>query len=163
MIMKFNRRSVLRGMMGGAAVNVALPFMDCFLNTSGNALAATGEELPVGFGTWFQGLGLTPGRWIPDKVGADYENNVELKLFDPFRDRMNIISGTQYFLDGRPLETHTTGVQIATQGVIPLGVDSPASIDSIIADEIGTKTRFRSLDVAFMPISSVLIMRTMSN
>lgn len=146
---KFNRRSLLRGIMRGAVFSVALPFLDCFLDSSGKALAGTGERLPVGFGTWFQALGLTPGRWIPEKVGADYENNVELKLFDPFRERMNIISGTQYFLDGRPLETHTTGVQIATQGVIPLGVDSPATIDSIIADVIGTKTRFRSIEVAF--------------
>ena len=149
MTRKFNRRSLLRGIMRGAAVSVALPYLDCFLDDSGTALAATGEQLPVGFGTWFQALGLTPGRWIPDKLGANYENNVELKLFDPFRDRMNIISGTQYFLDGRPLETHTTGVQIATQGVIPLGVDSPATIDSIVADVIGTTTRFRSIEVAF--------------
>lgn len=146
---KFDRRSLLRGIMGGAGVSVALPFLDCFLDDNGQALAATGEQLPVGFGTWFQALGLTPGRWIPEKTGPDYEHNVELKVFDPFRDRMNVISGTQYFLDGRPLETHTTGVQIATQGMIPLGVDSPASIDSIIADVIGNTTRFRSLEVSF--------------
>ncbi len=33
------------------------------------ALAATGAPLPVCFGIWWQGLGLTPGdRWLPDTV-----------------------------------------------------------------------------------------------
>ncbi len=31
---RMNRRSLLRGMMGGAAVTVGLPFLDCFLNTN---------------------------------------------------------------------------------------------------------------------------------
>ena len=99
MTRKFDRRSLLRGIVGGAAVSVGLPFLDCFLDDKGTVLAATGDELPVGFGTWFQALGLTPGRWVPDKIGANYENNVELKVFDPFHDRMNIISGTDLIRD----------------------------------------------------------------
>src|ERR1041384_1669675 len=95
-----NRRRVLRGMLGGTAVTVALPFLDCFLNTNGTALAATGNELPVVFGSWFQNLGFNPGRWKPATIGANYQNNFELRVLDPFRDRMNIISGSKYFLDG---------------------------------------------------------------
>ena len=38
---KFNRRTMLRGVVGGAAVGVGLPFLDCFLDTNGQALAAT--------------------------------------------------------------------------------------------------------------------------
>lgn len=147
-VKKLSRRTVLRGAMNGMVVSVGLPFLDCFLNENGTAMAATNEPLPVVFGTWFQHLGLTPGRWIPQQVGPNYENNIELKMFDKFRDRINIISGMQYFLDGRPVETHTTGAQVATMGAIPLGNDSPASIDSIIADAIGTRTRFRSIEVA---------------
>ena len=56
--------------------------------------------------------------WIPDRVGPNYQNNVQLKVFDPFRDRMNIFSGMKYFLDGRPHETHTSSVQIATTGAV---------------------------------------------
>ena len=142
-----NRRRVLKGSLYGAAVTVGLPFLDCFLNENGDALAATGAALPVCFGTWWQGLGFNPGRWIPEKTGAGYENNVELKVFDPFRAKMNIISGTKYNLDGRPLETHTTGWQIASMGTIPTGVNTPASLDQNIADVIGTRTRFRSIEV----------------
>ena len=48
---KVSRRRVLRGTMGGAAVTVGLPFLDAFLNNNGTALAATGQPLPVRFGT----------------------------------------------------------------------------------------------------------------
>ena len=142
---KLSRRFVLRGTMG---VTVALPFLECFLNNNGTALAATGQELPVVLGTWYQELGFNPGRWVPKTVGAGYENNVELKMFDPLRAKMNLISGTQYFLDGRPLETHNTGTQIMTMGGIPAGTNAPASFDSLIADAIGNRTRFRSIEVA---------------
>jgi hypothetical protein len=142
---KLNRRFILRGALG---ITVGLPLLDCFLNDNGTALAATGAPLPVVFGTWYQELGFNPGRWVPKSVGLNYENNIELKVFDPFRDRMNIISGSQYFLDGHPLETHNTGTQIMTMGTIPAGSSSPASFDSLIADVIGSRSRFRSIEVS---------------
>ena len=37
-----SRRNFLRGMLGATAINVALPFLDCFLNGNGTALAAGG-------------------------------------------------------------------------------------------------------------------------
>ena len=143
-----SRRNVLKGTIGGAAVTVGLPFLDGFLNANGTALAQTGAALPTVFGTWLQYLGFNPGRWIPEKIGAGFTNNVELKAFDPFRQRMNLVSGSNYFLDGRPVETHRTGSQIATLGGIPTGRESGPSVDSIIADVIGTRTRFRSLEVS---------------
>ena len=143
------RRSALRGVVGGSAVTVGLPYLDCFLNNNGTALAATGAALPVCFGQWLQALGFNPGMWVPKKIGAGYENNVQLKLFDPIRDKVNIFSGMKYFLDGRPHETHTSTVQIATTGAVfdsgPIG----PSLDSKIADVVGTRTRFRSLEVAY--------------
>jgi hypothetical protein len=50
-IADLSRRRVLRGMMGGAAITVGLPFLDCFLDSNGAALAATRAPLPVCFGT----------------------------------------------------------------------------------------------------------------
>jgi hypothetical protein len=134
-------------MLGGTAVSVALPFLDCFLNEQGTALAS-GAPLPPVFGSWFQNLSLNPGRWKPDRVGAGFQNNIELKVLDPFRERMNVISGTKYFLDGRPLETHVSGVQIATMGSLPFGATSDPSLDTFIAEAIGPRTRFRSVEIA---------------
>ena len=69
MKLRFSRRSVLRGMLGGAAVYMGLPALDVFLNGNGTAFA-NGAPLPVRFGTYFWGLGLTDTptggtRWVP--------------------------------------------------------------------------------------------------
>ena len=143
-----SRRKILRGTMGAGFVSVGLPFLDCYLNNNGTALAATGADLPVVYGTWFQDLGFNPGRWVPATTGSNFENNIELKVLDPFKKKMNLMSGLQYFLDGKPLETHATGVEIVTTGGIAQQADALASTDSLIADAIGTRTRFRSLEVA---------------
>lgn len=146
---KVTRRRVLRGMLGGAAISVGLPLLDCFLDDNGTALA-DGAPLPTCFGTWFTALGFNPGFWEPKVVGPKYENNVQLKVLDPFRDKINIFSGMQVFVDGRPLATHLTGAQLCTIGAIPVGPDADLpSIDQIIANKIGTSTRFRSIEVSY--------------
>jgi hypothetical protein len=141
-----SRRNVLRGMMGGAAVSVGLPFLDCFLNTNGTALAS-GAPLPVVFGTWFWGCGLNPGRWEPKTVGANYDMNIETQPLQPFKDRINVVSGMKVFLDGKGAKPHFTGEMAILTGDVPRETPNFASLDSIIADQIGTRTRFRSLEV----------------
>jgi hypothetical protein len=142
------RRSVLRGAMGGTAVTIGLPFLDCFLNSNGTALAATGASLPYSLGLWWQGLGLNPGSWEPTTIGRDFELRNELKVLEPFKDRLNLYTGTKYFLDGRPLETHTTGYEIASTGGIPMGNSSGPSLDTKVAEVVGKNSRFRSLEIS---------------
>jgi hypothetical protein len=143
-----DRRSVLRGMMGGAAVTVGVPFLDCFLNGHGTALA-NGTALPVCFGSWFQGLGFTPGFWEPKKLGAGYEMMPLLDALTPYKDKINIFSGMKAYLDGRALTPHTNGPQAILSGGIPRGQPNPGiTIDQLVADVIGTRTRFRSLEVS---------------
>ena len=143
-----DRRTLLRGGFAGAAVSLALPVLDGFLNGNGTALAATGKPLPQVFGTWFQALSFTPGRWLPDQVGKNYESKVELKPLDRFKDRMNLFSGMKYFHDSRPMEDHRSGWVIGSSGGLQVGSVAPPSIDNIIADHIGKTTRFRSLEVS---------------
>lgn len=142
------RRKVLRGTMNGAAISLGLPFLDCFLDGNGKALAATGAQLPVVFGSWIQNLGLNPGRWKPDRIGTEFTAGPELQALDAVKHKMNIFSGMNYYLDGRPLDTHDTTLEVATMGSIPLGKMSDPTIDNIIADAIGSRSRFRSLEVA---------------
>ena len=158
-----SRRNVLKGALGGAAVTVGLPFLDCFLNTNGTALAATGKELPVCFGTWYQGLGFDPGQWIPEKVGTGYTNKHQLRMFEPLKHKINIISGTKYFMDGRPLETHTSGYQISSTGSLRGGVVYGASLDQIIADQIGrtnaaSERARKTLDIYLGKIAAPLML-----
>ena len=145
-----SRRNILRGMLGGAAVTVGLPFLDCMLNTNGTALAATGAPLPLVFGTYFWGCGLNPDRWVPKTVGKGYDFGVELQPLTPYRDRINLFSGLKVFLDGKGAKPHYTGTFAIQTGNVPSeGMGSQpgyASVDSIVADMIGTRTRFRSLE-----------------
>jgi hypothetical protein len=146
----FSRRRVLRGIAG---VSVGLPFLDCFLNTNGTAMAATGAPLPVRFGTWFWGCGLNPGRWEPKEVGAYKSMEPDVAALTPYLAKVNIYSGMRVFLDGKPNGVHFSGPQGILTGSVPGGgpgtqVGVAPSVDTIIAESIGTRTRFRSLEVA---------------
>jgi hypothetical protein len=140
---------VLRGLFQGATVAVALPFLDCFLNSNGTALAA-GAPLPVRFGTWFWGLGVTPGRWHPTKVGRDYDLLPELTPIAAQQDKVTIFSGFNCLTDGRPNFPHATAGPAFRTGIAPSagGAFHGPSFDSIIASEIGNDTRFRSLELS---------------
>jgi len=143
-----SRRRFLRGALGGAAITVALPFLDCFLDANGTALAATGAPLPTRFGTWFWGCGLTPGRWEPKTLGANYEMPPELEMLAPYRDQLSIFTGFKTFLDGNGLVPHTSGQRGILTGAT--GKEPDPSIDVLIADAVGANNRFRSLEVSAM-------------
>ena len=151
-VLKLSRRRVLRGMMGGAAITVGLPLLDCFLDPNGTALAAGGAALPVCFGTWFYGCGLNPGRWEPKTVGPNYEFGVELQSLAAFRNKINVYSQMSALLDGRPRGAHTVGPAVILQGITPPTLDHAfnpePSIDVSIAEVIGRRNRFRSLEVS---------------
>jgi hypothetical protein len=143
-----NRRTVLRGMLGGSALTVAVPFLDCFLDVNGTALAATGSRLPVRFGTWNWGCGMNPQRWVPAKIGANYEVSAELKAIDPVKNQVNIFSGFRAILDGQPNLPHISGMTALRSGIASKGTYDVPTMDVLIGDAIGTDTRFRSLEMA---------------
>lgn len=146
--MSITRRGVLRGMLNGAAVSVALPIFDCLLNDSGTAYAS-GAPIPTRFGTWFWGLGVTPARWIPKKTGPDFDMGEELKVIAPYKKYISVLSGFDVLLDGQPNFPHISGWIGVRSGAAPAieALPSP-SFDVLIADAIGSGTRFRSLDMA---------------
>jgi hypothetical protein len=142
-----SRRTVLRGLLGGTAVAVGLPVLESFLNTNGTAYAATGAPLPPCFGTWFWGLGLTPHQWEPTTTGTGYALPEHIASLRPVKEKINLFSGMQIFLDGKVNQNHYSGAQgQATGAVSRNSSDYTTSLDSIIADQIGTGSRFRSLE-----------------
>lgn len=150
---RFSRRSVLRGVLGGAAVSVGLPVLDMFLNDNGTALA-NGAPLPVRFGTYFWGLGLTDTptggtRWVPSKTGAGYEVMPELAAIAAFKDKVSVFSGFRAMGDGRANLVHWSGHASILSGIAPASAsrfDGP-SFDTRIADAIGSTTRFKTIDI----------------
>lgn len=143
------RRTVLRGVLGGAAVSVGLPFLDIFLNDNGTA-RADGQPLPVRFGAWFWGLGMDESIFIPKKVGADYDLPPQIASWAPIKQHVNVFTRFNVPTDGKPELCHYSGWVALRSGVAPpaRGVLSAPSIDVLVADAIGGATRFRSLDAA---------------
>lgn len=152
----FNRRSLMRGMLGGAAVCVGVPSLDIFLDGNGKAFA-DGAKLPVRLGTYFWGLGLTPGRWVPQKTGAGYELTPQLTPLKGVEQKVSTFSGFRVELDGRPNIQHWTGQCAIMTGLAAskAGGFDRGSFDVFAAEQIGAGTRFRSLQMTPFGISKL--------
>ena len=145
----FSRRSILRGAINGAKVGVALPFLDMFLDVNGKAMAATGERLPLRFGTWIWGCGFIPERWIPTTEGTGYEMPIDLAPLAPFREQMALFTGFDVKLDGVANKPHVTGNLGLRTGIpVPSETVKAPTLDVIIGDVIGNDTRFKSLEMS---------------
>ncbi len=142
----FNRRRVLRGMLGGSAVTVALPFLNCFLNGNGTALAS-GKPLPVRFGTWTWGLGISKSVFVPKKVGTNYEFPEEIECLKPIQNQINVLTNYTAFRDASENICHYTGWVTTRTGQAPAQQnDRPGeTLDVTIANKIGRTTRFKML------------------
>lgn len=144
----FNRRQVLRGTLGSAAVAVGLPFLDCFLDEHGAALAS-GAPLPVRFGTWFWSMGHTPGHAVAERTDS-LEFLEECKALTPFKSHINYFGHFNSPLDGRSNLVHHTGwvtARTATAPALPGDIPAP-TLDVLVSDAIGGNTRFRSIDLS---------------
>ena len=148
--MKLQRRTLLRGMFQGSVAVMGVPFLDCFLDSTGQALAATGQRLPTRFSTFFYGLGLTTSLWVPKKTGLDYDTSVQLKPLDPFKKKMNVFSGMRVMVDDNPNFQHWSGNAAIVTGIAPTKnaqFDSK-TLDQTIADVIGRGTRYKTVQAA---------------
>jgi hypothetical protein len=148
--MKLDRRFLLRGTCQGALAVLGLPFLDCFLDSKGQALAATGRPLPTRFGTYFYGLGLTKQLWIPKTAGKGYEMSVQLKPLTPLREKVNVFSSLRVPLDDNPNYQHWSGAAAAATGISPTKQSEfdSKTIDQQIADSISHGARFKSVAAA---------------
>ncbi|HCP47228.1 MAG TPA: hypothetical protein DIU15_14390 [Deltaproteobacteria bacterium] len=150
-----SRRTVLRGLLGGAAVTVGLPPLEAFLNASGTAYA-DGCSLPARFGLFFWGNGVLPDRWIPQSTGQGDEWSLsdQLAPLADVKHLISVVSGTEVRVVNEI--PHYSGAAGFLSGIAPLGEEGDntfagPSIDQIIAAEIGGETRFRSLEVGAHP------------
>lgn len=142
----FTRRRVLRGILNGGAVTVALPLLNCFLNGNGTALAS-GAPLPVRFGTWGWGLGMNESIFVPKKTGAGFDLPEEIEALKPIQKHINLFTGFNTFKDAAPLMCHHTGWIILRTGIAPTQqmIRPGETIDVTVAKRIGNTTRFQTL------------------
>ncbi|WP_129782417.1 DUF1552 domain-containing protein [Peristeroidobacter soli] len=142
----WSRRRVLRGIVNGGVVSVGLPLLNCFLNDNGTA-HADGRPLPVRFGTWFWGCGMSAKVFVPTKFGTNYDLPEEIKAFKPIQQHMNMLTNYTAFLDGNENLCHFSGWVATRAGHAPKSrEDRPGeTIDITIANQIGRTSRFKTL------------------
>jgi hypothetical protein len=144
------RRSLLRGLYQGSAAVMALPFLDCFLDSRGQALAATGQKIPTRFGTFFWGCGLTKALYLPKTVGPNYDDTPQLASLKPYKSKLNLLSGFRAYVDDKPNIQHWTGNAAISTGIAPANdfTFDAKTIDQTIADAISHGARFRSIEIS---------------
>ncbi len=148
-----SRRTVLRGMLGGTALAMALPPLDAFFDSAGKAYASNGA-FPSRFGLFFWGNGIIPERWVPADDGPDWTLSEQLAPLAEVRRDVTLLSGFEV-KTGNPI-AHVSGPAglLTGTGLQISGNDhtfAGPSLDQIIAAAIGGDTRFRSLEVGVEP------------
>lgn len=143
---ELSRRRFLRGSLNGAAVTVALPFLDAFLDGNGKAMAG-GSPLPMRFGTWSWGLGMSEAVFVPKKTGADFDLPLEIRALAPVQKHINLFTNFHVFRDDAPNLCHHSGWVVLRSGIAPVTRENRPgeTIDVAIARKLGNATRFRSL------------------
>jgi hypothetical protein len=148
-----DRRTMLRGMLGGAAVSIALPPLDVFFNNSGTAYASE-AAFPRRFGLFFWGNGVLPDRWVPEQTGTDWALSPQLAPLGDLQPHVSVISGTEVKITN--IEAHDSGPAgfLSGRQRISDGAGTTyagPTIDQMVAAELGGETRFRSLEVGVQP------------
>jgi hypothetical protein len=151
---RIHRRTVLRGLLGGAAVALGLPTFELFLNRHGEALAS-GDAFPKRFGVWFwgNGIGPNPANWIPKGTGADWSLSPIMAPLAPVKDEITVVSGLKVYTPN--VEPHGVGpCGVLTGGRAKDGVWASRTIDQVIADQISSDTVNRSLEISVDRVDS---------
>lgn len=150
----WTRRSVLRGMLGGAAVTVGLPFLESIARP--RTAKAAPDGYPKRFGMFFWGNGVLPELWKPAAVGATAEAwglSPTLAPLAAHKKKLSVVSGLKV-----PIKNdipHMSGPIgfLSPQG--PAAADpsafGAATLDQVIAEVIGADSRFKSLEVGVQP------------
>lgn len=161
-----SRRTMLRGVLGGSAVALALPPLEAMLNANGDALA-NGDPLPRRLITWFFGNGVAlvdpfDGnnnglRWTPSGEGPDYALSPQLAPLQGVKEYVSVVSNLEVRAKHPEVRGHHTGVSGFFSGfpyikLDPMGANYSSkfggpSIDQVAASFIGGQTYLPSIQL----------------
>jgi Protein of unknown function (DUF1552) len=141
------RRTVLRGM----GATLALPLLESMIPAR-TLLARTAASPSSRLGFVYVPHGAVMAQWTPATEGAGFEFTRILKPLEPFRDRLNVVSG----LGHKAADTtavHSLSPTTWLSGVRPKptqGVDAYAGVtaDQIASQQIGQETMLPSMELA---------------
>lgn len=138
-----SRRGLLRGMLGGSAVWLGLPWLE--------ARAATcADGFPRRFGVYFWGNGNLPDRWIPEATGADYTLSDQLMPLARHQAKLTVCTGLEVMVPNT--SPHWSGAVGLLTGQELQGDDDGwavqgPTVDQVIAGSIGQDTLYPSLQL----------------
>ncbi|OAI56530.1 hypothetical protein AYO49_04100 [Verrucomicrobiaceae bacterium SCGC AG-212-N21] len=134
-----SRRSFLRG----AGITLSLPFLEAM--TPAFTRAATAQA-PQRFVAMCATLGFHTPFLFPKETGASYTLSPYLEPLKDLRNDFSVISGLAH-TEQNGANGHTSEMTWLTSAKHPglAGFKNTVSIDQLIAEKIGTQTRFPSL------------------
>ncbi|HEY0340165.1 MAG TPA: DUF1552 domain-containing protein, partial [Steroidobacteraceae bacterium] len=144
-----SRRALLRG----AGATLALPLLDAMI-PAGVVRAATAATPAARLACIYVPHGAVMNRWTPAQTGTGFEFSPTLKPLEPFRDRINVITGLSLPLasgqdasaganHSRSSAVYLTGAEAREGSEAHLGV----SIDQLAARRIGQNSLLPSLEM----------------
>src|SRR5688500_2177909 len=142
-----SRRTVLRGM----GATLALPLLDSMIPAR-TLLAQTAAKPAARLGFVYVPHGAIMDKWTPATEGAGFEFTPILKPLEPFRERLNVVTGLGHKASDTTA-VHSLSPTTWLSGVRPKatqGVDAYAGItaDQIAAQAIGQETVLPSMELA---------------
>lgn len=151
---RISRRTVLKGLLGGAVVGIGLPPLEMFFNGNGDVYADEASGFPRRFGLFFWGNGNLPERWTPKGTGTDWELSDALQPLAALKSEITVVTGTKLGVPNA--EPHTSGAAGILSGAPLLNNAGNQTfllptIDQVIAAQLGKLTRFKSLEYGAEP------------
>src|SRR6185295_13700028 len=152
------RRTFLRGM----GVSLALPLFESMLPAQ-TPLSKTAANPGLRAGFLYMQHGAIMGYWTPDTEGTNFEYKKILKVVEPFRDQLVIVSGTEVKTAGpAPGESggdHVRSAAAFISGARPkhtAGADYylGTTADQVIAKKIGQDTVLPSIELGIEDVGS---------
>ena len=149
-----SRRQLIRG----SGVALALPLLESMV-PAGTARAADLGTPQSRLACIYIPHGAVQASWEPSSVGSNFEFSPTLKSLEPFRDRVNVVSGLALPVayDGPPSagEHHNRSYRCWITCVAPGTGPSPTSMDQVAADHIGQATQLPSLELSLEGRTSI--------
>jgi hypothetical protein len=151
------RRTFLRGALGGLGVSLALPVFDIMLNQHGDALAATGDALPMRFGVFHWGGGVNHKTWVPTSTGPGYSLPASLQDFADLKPYVTLVTGLNH-TEASPGHIPARGIALSSSHDLKVctgscvgtyrGQNMPEpSLDALVAEKWKGKTKYDLLAV----------------
>ena len=148
-----DRRTFLRGAIGGAAASIVLPPLHAMFKDNGEAYAD--GSVVTRFGVWFWGNGVRPDRWIPAATGADFPMSEELAPLEAVRPWLHVCTGMEVKTGNHPHHSGMAAIltgslyhQVGTTRDTIVSTFKYPSLDQVAAAHFEGQTPFRSLELA---------------